>query len=195
VDNKFWQNLVEEIESDVLEPGRVPFCTQAFSHQFLSRHIASFPSNVLAVLLSNLVHRMGSPTGNQRDDPEVGMLLTWLSTMVRFLSTTNTLSDPETVSRSQTPFEPIAKPVVATLADVAHHQTLICKLCHMSTMGEEKAFDILSSLILNNGAYFKSQTKTASALDALFSNEQNTLSKTSAWPTTQAVWNSISQQN
>jgi hypothetical protein len=62
-------------------------------------------------------------------------------------------------------------------------------------MGEEKAFDILSSLILNNGAYFKSQTKTASALDALFSNEQNTLSKTSAWPTTQAVWNSISQQN
>ena len=197
VDSKFWQNLVEEIESDVLEPSKVPFCTQAFSRQFLSRHIASFPSSVLAVLISNLVHRMGSTTGNQRDDPAVGMLLNWLSAMVSALSTNSTSSGPNAISRSQTPCEPIAKPVVATLADVAHHQTLICKLCHMSTMGEEKAFNILSNLILNrdSGAYLKSQSNTARALDALLGNAQNTLSKTSAWPTTQATWNSISQQN
>eukprot|EP00890_Picochlorum_soloecismus_P004764 jgi/Picsp_1/5289/NSC_02651-R1_chromatin assembly factor subunit a len=197
VDSKFWQNLVEEIESDMLEPERVPYCTQAFSDHFLSRHIASFPSNVLAVLISNLVHRMGLPTGNQMEGQEVGMLLTWLSTIVSIMATTHTSSGPDSVLRSQTTYEPIAKPVVATIADVAHHQALICKLCHMTTLGEQKAFDILSNLILNSdsGVYLKSQANTARALDAVFSNVQNTLSKSSAWSTTQASWSSISQQN
>jgi len=193
VDSIFWQNLVEEIESDTLEPGRIPFCTQAFSERFLSRHIVSFPSNVLAVLISNLVHRTGSPSGNQKDGREVGMLLTWLSTIVSILATADTSSGPD--SASQMPYTPIAKPVVATIADVSHHQMLIHKLCHMAALDEQKAFDILSRLIFNSesGVHLKSQVDTVRALDALFDNTQNALSQTSAWSATQAAWNSISQ--